>query len=117
MSSQSLSSRLQTLSDTYRLTLELIQRLQKLPSIPGSGSSSVDPRVELATEIHQSLKEQEDSLEIIRQEADDGTAESVAGGGRWVGGGSVIKRRESAREEERERNAATIARLGEDLKT
>ena len=113
MSSQSLSSRLQALSDTYKQTLELIQRLQKLPTVPGS-SSSDDPRVGLASEIHQSLKEQEDALEIVRQEADDGLGFDNR---RWVGGGSVTRRRDSEREQERERNAATIARLGEDLKT
>jgi protein transport protein SEC20 len=116
MSSQSLSSRLQALSDTYKQTLDLIQRLQKLPPNPGSVSPDADPRVELATEIHQSLKEQEDALEILKQEADDGVAESGPVGGRWVGGGSVTRRRDSDREQERERNAATIARLGEDLK-
>ena len=113
MSSHSLSSRLQGLSDTYKQTLELIQRLQKLPAIPDSNSSD-DRRVELASEIHQSLKEQEDALEIVRQEADDGVSFDNR---RWVGGGSVTRRRDSEREQERERNAATIAKLGEDLKT
>ena len=113
MSSQSLSSRLQALSDTYKQTLELIQRLQKLPASSSSVTSDADPRVELASEIHQNLKEQEDALEIIKQEADVGVPES---GGRWTGGGSVLRRRDSEREQEREWNAATIARLGEDLK-
>lgn len=116
MSSQSLSSRLQGLSDTYKQTLDLIQRLQKLPASPNSASPDADPRIELASEIHQSLKEQEDALEIVRQEADDGVAETGRVGGRWVGGGSVTRRRDSEREQERERNAATIVRLGEDLK-
>lgn len=116
MSSQSLSSRLQALSDTYKHTLDLIQRLQKLPATPGSLSSDEDQRTELATEIHQTLKEQEDTLEIISQEIDDGIVENGAGGGRWTGGGSIMRRRDSERERERERNAATIARLGEDLK-
>jgi hypothetical protein len=116
MSSQSLSSRLQALLDTYKHTLDLIQRLQKLATNPGSGSPDADPRIELASEIHQRLREQEDALEILRQEADDGVAESGPVGGRWVGGGSVMRRRESEREQERERAAATMARLGEDLK-
>jgi protein transport protein SEC20 len=117
MSSQSLSSRLQALSDTYKQTLDLIQRLQKLPANPGPPSPDPDPRIELASEIHQRLKEQEDALEIVRQEVDDGVVESGPVGGRWVGGGSVTRRRDGEREQERERNAATIARLGEDLKT
>ncbi len=113
MSSLSLSSRLQALSDTYKQTVELIQRLPKLPANTGSSSSDADRRVELASEIHQNLKEQEDILEIIKQEVDDGIPESS---GRWTGGGSVLRERDSEREQERERNAATIARLGEDLK-
>jgi hypothetical protein len=117
MSSQSLSSRLQALSHTYKQTLDLVQRLQKLPAGPGSVSPDVDPRIELASEIHQRLNEQEDALEILRQEADDGGVENGPVGGRWVGGGSVTRRTDSDREQERERNAATIARLGEDLKT
>jgi protein transport protein SEC20 len=118
MSSQPLSSRLHALSDTYKQTVGLIQRLQKLPANPGAVSPDADPLVELAGEIHQRLKEQEDALEILRQEADDGAAaENGPVGGRWVGGGSVMRRRDNDREQERERNAATIARLGEDLKT
>ena len=116
MSSQSLSSRLQALSDSYKQTLDLIQRLQKLPANPGSVSPDADPRIELASEIRQSLQEQDDTLEIVRQEVDDGMAENGPVGGRWVGGGSVTRRRDSEREQERERNAATVARLGEDLK-
>lgn len=116
MSSQSLSSRLQVLSDTHKHTFDLIQRLQKLPANPGSVSPGVDPLIKLATEIHQRLKEQEDALEILKHEADNGLAESGPVGGRWVGGGSVTRRRHSEREQERERAAATVARLGEDLK-
>ena len=116
MSSQSLFVRLQALSETYKQTLDLINRLQKLPTNPGTFPSNGDPRVELASEIHQNLTEQEDALEILRQEADDFLAPNGVGGGRWVGGGSITRRRDSEREQERDRNAATIARLGEDLK-
>ena len=114
MASQSLSARLQVLADTYKNTLTLIQRLQKLPTTPGtfSNSNADDPRLELSSEIHQSLKEQEDELETLRQEVDDATA-NVSGG--YVGGGSV-RRRNSEQVHERERIAATVAKLGEDLK-
>ena len=114
MASQSLSARLQALADTYKNTLTLIQRLQKLPATPGiySNTDSDDPRLELSSEIHQSLKEQEDELETLRQEVDDATA-NFSGG--YVGGGSV-RRRNSEQVQERERVAAMVAKLGEDLK-
>lgn len=113
MSSQSLSARLQALADTYKATLSLIQQLQKLPFDVNSHDTS--PQADLASEIHESLKEQEDNLELLRQEADD--SHYSPSNSRWVGGGSVTRRRDSERESEYERNAATIARLGEDLKS
>ena len=113
MASQSLSARLKALADTYESTLTLIQRLQKLPSTPGSLSrSESDPRLELSSEIHQSLKEQEDELETLRQEVDD-AGTHLRGG--YVGGGSV-RRRNSEQLREKERVAALVAKLGEDLK-
>jgi protein transport protein SEC20 len=113
MASQSLSARLQTLADTYKNTLALIQRLQKLQSTPGTFSNSEsDPRLEISSEIHQSLKEQEDELESLRQEVED-TSNNYTGG--YVGGGSV-RRRNSEQVHERERVAAMVAKLGEDLK-
>jgi protein transport protein SEC20 len=113
MASQSLPARLQALADTYKNTLTLIQRLQKLPSTPGTFSNSdSDPRLELSSEIHQSLKEQGDELETLRQEVDDAT-NTFSGG--YVGGGSV-RRGNSEQVRERERIAAMVAKLGEDLK-
>lgn len=114
MASQSLSARLQALAETYKNTLTLIQRLQKLPATPGTyaNTDSDDPRLELSSEIHQSLKEQEDELETLRQEAQDATINFSSG---YVGGGSVT-RRNSEQVHERERIAAMVAKLGEDLK-
>ncbi|KAF7506961.1 hypothetical protein GJ744_011092 [Endocarpon pusillum] len=114
MASQSLSARLQTVTDTYKTTLILIQRLQKLPYTPGAFSNAdTDPRLELSSEIHQSLKEQEDELETLRQEVDHATTSNFMGG--YVGGGSV-RRRNSEQLREREKIAALVAKLGEDLK-
>lgn len=113
MASQSLSARLQALADTYKNTLILIRRLQKLPSTPGTFSNSdSDPRLELSSEIHQSLKEQEDELETLRQEVDYATT-NFSGG--YIGGGS-LRRRNSEQVRENERVAAMFAKLGEDLK-
>jgi protein transport protein SEC20 len=112
MGSNSLGARLQALADTYRVTLNLIQQLQVLPF--EANSTDPSPQADLASEIHESLKEQEDTLELLRQEADEYHYSPV--NSRWVGGGSVTRRRDSERESEHERNAATIARLSEDLK-
>lgn len=113
MAHQSLTARLQALADTYKNTLTLIQRLQNLPANPGtfSENSSPDPRLELSAEIHQSLKEQEDELESLRLEVDDATSTIPA---RYVGGGS-LRRRNSEQIRERERAAAMVTKLGEDL--
>jgi protein transport protein SEC20 len=113
MASQSVSARLQALADTYKNTLTLIQRLQKLPSTPPTFSNpESDPRLELSSEIHQSLKEQEDDLETLRQEVEDAAATHAGG---YIGGGS-LRRRDSERVRERERLAALVSKLGEDLK-
>lgn len=113
MSSQSLSARLQALADTYKATITLIQQLQRLPF--DVNSTEISPQADLSSEIHESLKEQEDSLELLRQEADD--SHYATNNSRWVGRGSVTRRRNSEMESEHERNAAAIARLGEDLKS
>ena len=117
MSVQSLSSRLQALTETYKQTLDLIQRLQRLPADPGTFPAQEDLRLELSSEIHQNLKEQEDALDILRQETDEYRASTGASGGRWVGGGAVPRRTNSETNQDHERTAATIARLEEDLKT
>ena len=115
MTIEPVSVRLQALSNTYKQTLQLIQRLQRLPSDLGSAPPTPkddDARVELSAEIHQSLKDQEEELELLRQEWDDIPS---PGNNRWLGEGGTL-RRESSREQEGDRVASQIARLGEDLK-
>ncbi|KAL8700108.1 MAG: hypothetical protein Q9224_001109 [Gallowayella concinna] len=111
MSVQILSARLQPLCDAHKQTLHQIHRLSKSTAAPGS--SSLDPeaggaRLELSTEIHQSLKEQQEVFELLRQEVEDQTNTA-----RWT---SSARRRDSGKEKERTDLAAQIARLGEDLK-
>ncbi|KAL8922081.1 MAG: hypothetical protein Q9208_005391 [Pyrenodesmia sp. 3 TL-2023] len=111
MNLRSLSARLQPLSNAHKQTVHLIHRLSKLPATPGSsslGSETEDARLELSTEIHQSLKEQEEELEILRQEIEDQTNTAS-----W---NSRTRRRDSVRERERTDLAAEVARLGEDQK-
>ncbi|KAH0544196.1 hypothetical protein FGG08_001641 [Glutinoglossum americanum] len=103
MSRSPLPSRLGNLSESHRVTLSLITRLSKLSIQPGSTSlanDGNDSRLELAAEIHQELKEQEDALELLRQEVDD----------------HVSGARGAERERERARLEASVARIEEDLK-
>ena len=105
MSLQDLQSQLQQIADITKQTFSLITRLSKLPFQPGSvplqaSSSSPDVRVELGQEIHQSLKQQTEALELLQQEIDDFS----------------IGSRGSEREREKARLQAHGARLSEDLK-
>ncbi|KIW23127.1 uncharacterized protein PV07_11353 [Cladophialophora immunda] len=102
--SLSLSQRLQALADSYKEVLSQIQELRKFSASSYSSGNPDERRLELATEIHDSLKEQEDRLEILRQEFEDGAIPSH-------------RRDLSNRESERERNADLLARLSEDLKS
>ncbi|KAL8940779.1 MAG: hypothetical protein Q9211_002122 [Gyalolechia sp. 1 TL-2023] len=111
MGVQDLNARLQPLQDAHKQTIRLIHRLSKLSSTPGA--SSLDPeagdaRVELSTEIHQNLKEQEEDFELLRQEVEDQT--NTAG---WT---LAAKRRDSGEEKELTDLAAQVARLAGDQK-
>ncbi|KAI9765106.1 MAG: hypothetical protein M1840_007813 [Geoglossum simile] len=101
MSHSPLPGRLVNLSEAHRVTLSLINRLSRLSAQPSRlAEDGGDVRLELTAEIHQGLKEQEDALELLKQEVDDYTA----------------KARGVERESERARLEASIARIGEDLK-
>ncbi|KAL8905323.1 MAG: hypothetical protein Q9207_002714 [Kuettlingeria erythrocarpa] len=111
MSLQGLSARLQPLFDAHKQTLHLIYRLSKLPASPALSSldrEAGDARLELSTEIHQSLKEQEEEVELLRQEFEDQTNTAS-----W---NSRTRRKGSERETERTHLAAEVARLGEEQK-
>ena len=138
MGPQSLSIRLNALLDAHKLTQQSIYRLSRLINGSGSGSGSgadgISPsssfnldssstrplpassaasdevRQELVSDIHESLKQQEEDLELLRQEIDE-VFESAG-----VGGGASARRRNSEKERERARVAAQAARLGEDLR-
>ena len=108
---QAFNARLTPLFDALKQIQQLISRLSKLSIQPGSTLSSPDEgqaRIELSTEIHQSLKEQEEDFELLRQEAEDYTNSSVLG--------SSARRRDSGRSSEKTDVIAQITRLGDDLK-
>ncbi|KAL1651317.1 Protein transport protein sec20 [Diplodia intermedia] len=105
----SLTTRLAGLSDQNKQTVQLIHRLAKLQFQPGStplDGEEGDVRVELSSEIHDSLKLQEEELELLRQEAEELT----------TGGALGSKKKDSEKEREKSRLSIQVARLGEDLK-
>jgi protein transport protein SEC20 len=107
---QPLTSRLNTVSETNRSILQLIHRLSKLDFQPGSvplNSEEGDVRLELSAEIHESLKQCEEDLELLRQEVEDVVQRP----------GNIVRRRDSVRESETSRLAVLLARLTEDLKS
>ena len=106
-----LSLRLKSLSESLREINQLINRLSKPYSRSGTSSplsGDVDTRAELTAEIHQSLKEQEEDYELLKQEVEDLTS-----GGNW---GSGIRRRDSENDGDRVTLVSQVERLGEDLK-
>lgn len=104
-SSASLAQRLQALNDSYKATLSLVSELQRFPNGTTQTDDLDEQRLDLANSCHQSLKDAEESLELLRQEVDD--YESHA---------QQRRRINSPRNEEQERNAASIARLTEDVR-
>jgi protein transport protein SEC20 len=108
---QSLTTRLTTLTESNKSTGHLIQRLAKLDFQPGSqplNADEGDVRLELSAEIHESLKGIEEELELLRQEVEDVLQPGTA---------SLGRRRDSTKEGERSRLAVLLARLTEDLKS
>lgn len=96
--SRSLTHRLQALNDSYKSTLVLIQELQSLTATEDS------PRLEIASDIHTALKEEQDTLDLLRQELDDTPS-------------SASRRSIPNQPTDHDRNADLISRLTEDLQS
>jgi protein transport protein SEC20 len=105
INSSSLSTQLTALSDSLKTTNILITRLAKLQFRPGSEPLHDDSgvRIELAQDIHDSLKKLEEELDFLRQEAED-YKEHIG-----------QRRRRDSRAGEEARISAKVARLGEEL--
>lgn len=104
---EQLSQSISNLGDALKQTQALITRLSKLSFQPGSEPLDPDSgsvRLELAQDIHDSLKQLDEDLELLRAEVDD---LNTAGASRRGDGGS--------RERDRDRLGVGVARLGEDL--
>lgn len=111
MTTPALNARLTALFDAHKQILHLINRLAKLPSQPGTESlnpESTDARLELGADIHQSLKEQEQDFELLRQEIEDQTSANLT---------TAARRKDSERERETTDLLARVSRLGENLST
>jgi len=106
---QSLSARLDALADTLKTTRQLVNRLAKLGFQPGSTpleSEEGDVRAELSSDIHESLKQHEEDLELLKQEVADLTGPERPS----------HSKRESERDRAKSRLSVQVVRLGEDLK-
>lgn len=101
----SLSQRLQALADALKETLAVIQELKTFSAADGNTD---ERRLELATDIHERLKEHEDRLEILGQEVHDDNIPTKK---------RNIPSSRPGRENEHERNADLLVRLQEDLKS
>ncbi|MCJ1437547.1 hypothetical protein MMC27_006934 [Xylographa pallens] len=111
MTTQELNLRLKSLSEALREASSLITKLSKLPTASNSSSphpGEAESRVELSAEIHQSLKEQEEDYDLLKQEVED-----LDSGGTWASG---ARRRDSEKDRERITLLTQLERLGEDLK-
>jgi protein transport protein SEC20 len=110
LTTQTLAARLNSLSESHKAALQLIQRLSKLDFQPGvnpSKSEDGDARLELTAEIHASLNQLDEELELLRQEVEEVVQSGVP----------TARRRDSVRETEKSRLAVLLARLTEDLKS
>ncbi|KAL8876282.1 MAG: hypothetical protein Q9198_005497 [Flavoplaca austrocitrina] len=99
---------LRQLNDAHKQTVQLIHRLGR-HSVPlGSNALNSNVRLELSTEIHQNLKDQEEELELLRQEIDDQTVHTA-----WT---TSLRKRNGAKQRDYTDVVAELARLAEDLK-
>ncbi|KAF7198640.1 Protein transport protein sec20 [Pseudocercospora fuligena] len=105
MNTVDLSNQLAALSDSLKTTNLLISRLSKLTFQPGSEPLEGDTgvRVEISQDIHDSLKQLEEELEFLKQEADD-YKERIS-----------QRRRRDSRAAEEVRITAKVVKLGEEL--
>lgn len=107
MSAANLIAQLAALSDSLKNTNNLISRLSKLQFQPGSEPLEAPTgglaRLELAQEIHETLKDLEEELEFLSTVAEDFKSEST-------------QRRRSSKHDEEARITAKVTRLSEDLK-
>jgi protein transport protein SEC20 len=117
MSSQQLFVRLDALQTSIKESLQLIQRLATLrpDDVDNQDTTSDSFRADLAAEIHDGLKQQEEDLEMINQDVED--VVSLAGpDGRYSRRSGHIVRRDEERDRENADLLSRSSRIGEELK-
>ena len=115
-----LTNQLASLTDTLKQTNALISRLAKLSFSPGTEPLDDEDgsyvRVELSQDIHESLKQLEEDLELLKQEVEDTAIPAHAlGGSLRSRSGSVRHSSLSGKVQEKERLNTGVVKLGEDL--
>ncbi|KAB8596105.1 hypothetical protein FH972_025814 [Carpinus fangiana] len=118
MSTQDLIRRVTTLAESIKATTQLITRLSKLspdthPASPEDTSTPEEVRADVTADIQESLKQQEEELELLKQDVED--AAPPPNNMRSLG--RALSQRESERDRAAARLAAATARTEEDLKT
>lgn len=111
-----LSASLADLADSLKQTNNLITRLSKLTFPPGAESLDNEEdsvRIELAQDIHESLKQLEEDLELLRGDIEDSTPTTKAAPTGRLRSNSV--RLSSSKNQEHDRILASAARLSEDV--
>lgn len=111
-----LAASLASVTDSLKQTNSLITRLARLTFPPGAeplDDEGNSVRVELAQDIHEGLKQLEEDLEILRGDIEDSAPSAKAPPTGRLRSSSV--RQNSTKGQERERLAAQVVRLGEDL--
>lgn len=115
-----ITARLSALSESHKTTVHLIQRLSKLSFQPGStprDTEEGDVRIELTSDIHEGLKQQEEDLDLLKQEVEDWAWEDPQHAAHSLRRKDSEREREKDREREKSRIRVQVARLGEDLKS
>ncbi len=109
MSTPDFTARLKSLSDGVKDVTQLISKLSKISPSESGQPDEGKARVELGSEIHQSLKELEEDFELLKQEAED----AISSGGTV----SSTRRRDSEKDRDRIALVTQVGRLTENLKS
>jgi protein transport protein SEC20 len=116
-STAQLAASLASVTDSLRSTNGLITRLAQLTFPPGAeplDDEGNSVRIELAQDIHESLKQLEEDLELLRGDIEDSTPTAKTPATGRLRSSSV---RHSSKGQDHERLGTQVVRLGQDLNT
>ena len=109
MNTSSIQDRLTALTESLKQLQQLITHLSRLSSQLDTADARLEEatlRRELAEEIHQSLEEQEEGFELLRQDAEDYANKSTWSPSAWTS--------DEVRNGQKFELAARVSKLGED---